>query len=48
VVLIDPLIQAENARRPLEVYTPGTWGPESGQQLMTRDGREWRWGCTQP
>jgi len=27
---------------PLEQYKPGTWGPESADELLARDGRVWR------
>jgi glucose-6-phosphate 1-dehydrogenase len=26
----------------IDQYTSGTWGPDSADELMRRDGREWR------
>lgn len=41
--LVDPIRQAWTA--PLsnrEFYAAGTWGPVAAEELMARDGREWR------
>jgi glucose-6-phosphate 1-dehydrogenase len=27
---------------PLEQYAPGSWGPESAEEMLSRDGRAWR------
>ena len=32
----------ESLGGPLEQYQPGTWGPESADELLARDGRTWR------
>ncbi len=42
--LIDPVIQGweKTGTPPLEIYKPGTWGPQSAENLLSRDGRVWR------
>jgi len=47
--LIDPLIRGWETpdAPPLEIYSPGTWGTERSEQIISRDGRAWRWGCAQ-
>jgi glucose-6-phosphate 1-dehydrogenase len=47
--LIDPVVQGweENpAALPLVTYEPGSWGPVEADELMARDGRVWRQGCS--
>ena len=45
--LIDPVIQGDSSLEANEmtVYEPGSWGPASADDLLTRDGRVWRLGC---
>jgi glucose-6-phosphate 1-dehydrogenase len=45
--LIDPVIQGGLSPEapPLEVYDPGSWGPEEADELLARDGNIWRSGC---
>ena len=45
--LVDPVIQGWEAPAapPLEVYAPGSWGPDQAVQLLAREGRLWRSGC---
>ena len=45
--LIDPFIQDDSLleANKLAVYEPGSWGPASADDLLTRDGRVWRLGC---
>jgi glucose-6-phosphate 1-dehydrogenase len=45
--LIDPILRGwENASEPpLEVYEPGSWGPEQADALLAREGRCWLRGC---
>jgi glucose-6-phosphate 1-dehydrogenase len=45
--LLDPILQAwEKQGTPsLVVYPPGSWGPAEANNLLERDGREWRLGC---
>jgi glucose-6-phosphate 1-dehydrogenase len=31
---------------PLATYAPGSWGPAEADELMGRNGRHWRHGCT--
>ncbi|MFT4284263.1 MAG: glucose-6-phosphate dehydrogenase [Protaetiibacter sp.] len=41
--ILDPVEQYwESLGGPLEQYKPGTWGPESADELLERDGRTWR------
>ncbi|MBF4569319.1 glucose-6-phosphate dehydrogenase [Plantibacter sp. VKM Ac-2880] len=41
--ILDPIEEYWAAQdEPLEQYAPGTWGPSSADDLMTRDGRTWR------
>lgn len=41
--ILDPIEEYWAAQNtPLEQYAPGTWGPSSADDLMTRDGRTWR------
>ncbi|WP_285027268.1 glucose-6-phosphate dehydrogenase [Plantibacter sp. ME-Dv--P-122b] len=41
--ILDPIEEYWAAQdTPLEQYAPGTWGPSSADDLMTRDGRTWR------
>jgi len=40
--LIDPIIEGwENAKQPIAVYDPGSWGPTEADELLARDGRTW-------
>ncbi|WP_437584873.1 glucose-6-phosphate dehydrogenase [Paramicrobacterium sp. CJ85] len=41
--ILDPIEEfwAEQGG-PLEQYEPGTWGPQSADELLARDGRSWR------
>ncbi len=41
--ILDPVEQFWAAQTaPLEQYSPGSWGPESADELLARDGRVWR------
>ncbi|MFZ4895166.1 glucose-6-phosphate dehydrogenase [Plantibacter sp. Mn2098] len=41
--ILDPIEEYWSAQQtPLEQYAPGTWGPDSADALMARDGRTWR------
>lgn len=41
--ILDPIEQFWHRQGgPLEQYRPGTWGPESADALLARDGRSWR------
>ena len=44
--LIDPVLQGwEQPDSPeLVIYKPGTWGPRSADELLSRDKRKWRTG----
>jgi glucose-6-phosphate 1-dehydrogenase len=40
---LDPLLQHWAADpKPPESYAAGTWGPDSAEELLERDGRKWR------
>lgn len=45
--LVDNILegwQQENAP-PLEIYEPGSWGPEASDKLLQHDGYNWTLGC---
>jgi glucose-6-phosphate 1-dehydrogenase len=46
--MVDPILQGWEAHNdpPLAVYPVGSWGPSEADQLLSRDGRRWRLGCT--
>ncbi len=46
--LLDPLNQGWETHRdpPLASYPVGSWGPSEADQLLARDERSWRLGCT--
>lgn len=46
--LIDPVIRRweSDDRGALPLYAPGSEGPEEAEALLARDGRTWRFGCT--
>jgi len=46
--LIDPIVQGWESpdAPPLTTYEPGSWGPTEADDLLTREGRVWRRGCT--
>ncbi|MDF2555361.1 MAG: zwf2, partial [Microbacterium sp.] len=41
--ILDPIEKFwEQQGGPLEQYSPGSWGPSSADELLSRDGRTWR------
>ncbi|HEX4056966.1 MAG TPA: glucose-6-phosphate dehydrogenase [Galbitalea sp.] len=40
--ILDPIEEFWATQGAPEQYRPGTWGPESADQLLARDGRVWR------
>ncbi len=46
--MMDPIIQGWEAKNdpPLYIYPVGSWGPTDAENLLSRDGRRWRLGCT--
>jgi glucose-6-phosphate 1-dehydrogenase len=41
--ILDPIEEFWTAQGgPLEQYAPGSWGPESAEEMLSRDGRTWR------
>lgn len=45
--LVDPILKGweEQNTPPLVIYPQGSWGPGEADQLVERDGRQWRTGC---
>jgi len=45
--LIDPVIASLNAPggARLDIYPPGSWGPETADKLLFKEGRYWLRGC---
>jgi glucose-6-phosphate 1-dehydrogenase len=41
-MILDPIEQFWATQGKPDQYRPGTWGPESADELMARDGRTWR------
>ena len=39
--LVDPLLEAWQSGQP-QIYPSGSWGPDSADDLLARDGRRWR------
>jgi glucose-6-phosphate 1-dehydrogenase len=42
--VVDPIINRweDNPAQELPNYTAGTWGPEKANDLIEKDGRQWR------
>jgi len=42
--VVDPLLSywEDNSPDQMPTYAAGTWGPASANELIERDGREWR------
>jgi glucose-6-phosphate 1-dehydrogenase len=41
--ILDPIEKFWEAQGgPLEQYSPGSWGPDSADEMLSRDGRTWR------
>jgi glucose-6-phosphate 1-dehydrogenase len=40
--ILDPIVKNWEKNGKPEQYRPGTWGPSSADEMMARDGREWR------
>ena len=40
--ILDPIVSFWEKKGKPEQYRPGTWGPTSADEMMARDGREWR------
>jgi glucose-6-phosphate 1-dehydrogenase len=47
--LVDPVLQicANPEAPPVSIYDPGSWGPVEADQLLARDNRTWRRGCSE-
>lgn len=41
--ILDPIVDAWRAGTvPIHFYAAGSWGPPAADELLARDGREWR------
>ena len=40
--ILEPVIHAWSESKKIPLYPAGTWGPEDADELLARDGREWR------
>ncbi len=40
--ILDPVMRHWSENRDVSFYAAGTWGPEEADELLARDGREWR------
>ena len=40
--ILDPILDHWAAHGTPEPYPPGSWGPPSADELLARDGRNWR------
>ena len=40
--ILDPVMRRWAEEKSVEFYPAGTWGPEEADELLGRDGREWR------
>jgi glucose-6-phosphate 1-dehydrogenase len=47
--IVDPIIDgwSKADTPPLELYSQGSWGPDTADTLPGRDGYEWQFGCSQ-
>ena len=41
-MILDPIVSYWEQNGKPEGYVPGSWGPESADQMLARDGRAWR------
>ncbi len=42
---VDPILHYKEAEAKIWGYSAGTWGPLLADELMARDGRQWRYPC---
>jgi glucose-6-phosphate 1-dehydrogenase len=40
--ILEPLMHAWSEKGGVATYPAGTWGPEEAEELLGRDGRQWR------
>jgi glucose-6-phosphate 1-dehydrogenase len=40
--ILEPVMRAWSGSREIPLYPAGTWGPKEADELLERDGREWR------
>jgi glucose-6-phosphate 1-dehydrogenase len=41
-MILDPILEHWAAKGKPEEYPSGTWGPQSADKMLARDGRVWR------
>jgi glucose-6-phosphate 1-dehydrogenase len=40
---VQPILDVwEDRERPVSFYPAGSWGPREADELLSRDGRQWR------
>jgi len=39
--IVQPVLDSERVRKDIQTYAAGSWGPESADALLARDGRKW-------
>tara|TARA_R110001592_G_scaffold52649_9_gene161376 strand:+ start:96855 stop:98369 length:1515 start_codon:yes stop_codon:yes gene_type:complete len=42
---VEPILNYQQNEHSLYGYAAGTWGPKEAEDLLARDGREWRFPC---
>ena len=42
---VEPILNYQKAEHSLYGYAAGTWGPKEAEDLLAKDGREWRFPC---
>ena len=40
--ILEPVMRAWSGSREVAAYLAGTWGPKEADELLEREGREWR------
>ena len=40
--ILEPVMHSWSLGKEVAAYPAGTWGPEEADELLERDGREWR------
>ena len=41
-MILDPIIEYWANNGAPDTYRPGTWGPQSADEMLAADGRTWR------
>jgi glucose-6-phosphate 1-dehydrogenase len=40
--ILDPVMRHWSQEKNVSLYPAGTWGPDEAEDLLSRDGRQWR------